>query len=149
MVEDVEGREWAQGQPGEQPRVRTPRRSALQRALDRIRQAARRAQGQPATFDFLGFTPICRKTRHGKLTVRRNTIAQRRRQKRQAVKDPLRRRMHGPIPQQGAWLKSVRLGHYRSEAVPRKGTLLPVCRDTSLRDWWQTRRRRSPRHRMT
>ena len=73
----------------------------------------RRAQGKPATFDFLGFTHICSKTRNGKCTVRRKTIAQRLRKKLQAVKDTLRRRMHWPIPQQGAWLQSVLLGHYR------------------------------------
>ena len=36
----------------------------------------RRAQGKPATFDLLGFTHICSKTRNGKFTVRRKTIAQ-------------------------------------------------------------------------
>src|SRR5262249_8232011 len=40
MAEDVEGRELAKGKMGEQTRVRTQRRSALQRALDRLRQAA-------------------------------------------------------------------------------------------------------------
>jgi group II intron reverse transcriptase/maturase len=73
----------------------------------------RRAQGKPATFDFLGFTHICGKTRNGKFTVRRKTLARRLRKKLQAVKDTLRRRRHWPIPQQGAWLKSVLLGHYR------------------------------------
>ncbi len=72
-------------------------------------------------------------TRHGKCTVRRKTIAQRLRKKRQAVKDTLRRRMHWPIPQQGAWLKSVLLGHYQSYAVPRHGSLLMVCRATIMR----------------
>jgi len=109
----------------------------------------RRAQGKPATFDLLGFTHRCSQTRHGKLTVRRTTIAQRLRKKLQAVQDTLRRRMHWPMPQQGAWLKSVLLGHDRSYAVPRNGSLLTVCRDTIMRYWCQTRRRRSQRHRMT
>ena len=109
----------------------------------------RRAQGKPATFDFLGFTHICSKTRNGKFTVRRKTIAQRLRKKLQAVKDTLRRRMHWPIPQQGAWLKSVLLGHYRYYAVPRNGSLLTVFRDTIMRYWCQTLRRRSQRHRTT
>jgi hypothetical protein len=109
----------------------------------------RRAQGKPATFDFLGFTHICSKTRNGKFTVRRKTIAQRLRKKLQAIKDTLRRRLHWPIPQQGAWLKSVLLGHYRYYAVPRNGSLLTVFRDTIMRYWCQTLRRRSQRHRMT
>ena len=78
-----------------------------------VERRKRRAQGKPETCDFLGFTHIRSKTRNGKFTVRRKTIAQRLRKKWQAVKDALRRRMHWPIPQQGAWLKSVLLGHYR------------------------------------
>ena len=49
MAEDVEGRELAKGKTGEQTRVRTQCRSALQRALDRIRQAARRDHAKPMT----------------------------------------------------------------------------------------------------
>ena len=40
-AEVVEGRELAKGHAGQQPRVRTPCRAALSRALDRVRQAAR------------------------------------------------------------------------------------------------------------
>jgi RNA-directed DNA polymerase len=109
----------------------------------------RRAQGKPEPFDFLGLTHICRKTRNGKCTVRRQTMAQRLRQTLQAVQDTLRRRMHWPIPQQGAWWTSVLVGHYRYSAVPRHGSLLTVLRDTIMRSWCQTRRRRRQRHRMT
>ena len=45
----VEGRELATGKTGEHTRVRTQRRSALQRALDRRRQAARRDHATPLT----------------------------------------------------------------------------------------------------
>jgi RNA-directed DNA polymerase len=114
-------------------------------AADRRR---RRAQGKPATFDFLGFTHICSTTRNGKFTVRRKTIAQRLRKKLHAVKETLRWRMHWPIPQQGAWLHSVLLGHYRYYGVPRNGRLLTVFRDTIMRYWCQRLRRRSQRHRM-
>ena len=93
----------------------------------------RRAQGKPAPFALLGFTHICSKTRNGKCTVRRKTIAQRLRKKLQAVKDTRRRRLHWPIPQQGAWLQSVLLGHSRYDAVPRNGSLLTVFRDTLMR----------------
>jgi RNA-directed DNA polymerase len=49
MAEDVEGRGLAKGKTGEQTRVRTQCRSALQHALDRIRQAARRDHAKPLT----------------------------------------------------------------------------------------------------
>ena len=109
----------------------------------------RRGQGRPETFDFLGLTHMCSKTRTGKFTVRRKTIAKRLRKKLQEVKAALRERMHWPIPQQGAWLRSVLLGHYRYYAVPRNGSLLSVFRETIMRYWCQTLRRRSQRHRMT
>jgi RNA-directed DNA polymerase len=109
----------------------------------------RRGQGKPATFALRGCTPTGRTTRKGKCTVRRKTMAQRLRKKRHAVKDTRRRRLPWPIPQQGAWLHSVRRGHDRYDAVPRNGRLLRVCRDTLRRSWCQTLRRRSQRHRMT
>jgi group II intron reverse transcriptase/maturase len=109
----------------------------------------RRGQGKPETFDFLGFTHLCSKTRTGKFTVRRKTIAKRLRQKLQEVKATLRMRMHWPIPQQGAWLRSVLRGHYRDYGVPRNGSLLRMFRETIMRYWCWTLRRRSQRHRMT
>jgi len=48
-AEAVEGRDLAKGKTGEPTRVRTQRRSALQRALDRRRQAARRDHATPLT----------------------------------------------------------------------------------------------------
>jgi RNA-directed DNA polymerase len=45
----VEGRELAKGETAEQTRVRTPRRSALHRALDRRRAAARKDRTTPLT----------------------------------------------------------------------------------------------------
>jgi hypothetical protein len=109
----------------------------------------RRGHGKPATFDLLGLTHICSQTRRGKFTVRRQTIAKRRRQKLQEVKATLRQRMHWPIPQQGAWLRSVLLGHYRYYGVPRNGGLLTVFRETVRRYWGRTLRRRSQRDRLT
>jgi RNA-directed DNA polymerase len=109
----------------------------------------RRGHGRPETFDLLGLTHRCSKTRTGKFTARRKTIAKRLRKKLQEVTAALREHMHWPIPQQGAWLRRVLLGHYRSYAVPRHGSLLSVFRETIMRYWCQTLRRRSQRHRMT
>jgi RNA-directed DNA polymerase len=109
----------------------------------------RRGQGKPETFDFLGFTHICSQTRKGKFTVRRKTMAKRLRQKLQEVKETLRRRMHWPIPQQGAWVRSVLLGHYRYYGVPRNGSLLTVFCETVRRSWCRMLRRRSQRYRLT
>jgi RNA-directed DNA polymerase len=48
-TEVVEGRELAKGKMGEPTRVRTQRRSALQRARDRLRAAVRRERTTPLT----------------------------------------------------------------------------------------------------
>jgi RNA-directed DNA polymerase len=109
----------------------------------------RRGQGTPETFDFLGVTHICSKTRTGKFTVRRKTVAKRLRKKVQEIKQTLRERMHWPIRQLGAWLKSVLTGHYRYYGVPRNLGMLRVFRERILRYWCRTLRRRSQRHRIS
>src|SRR6266498_592418 len=63
--------------------------------------AANREQhglGKPETFNFLGFTFICGKTRRGKFLIKRKSRRDRMRAKLQALKQELRRRMHQPIP---------------------------------------------------
>jgi RNA-directed DNA polymerase len=42
-----------------------------------VERRKRRGEGKPETFDFLGFTHMCGKTRKGKFTVRRKTVANR------------------------------------------------------------------------
>ena len=79
---------------------------------------AARGLGKPETFDFLGFTHMCGKTREGRFWLRRITISKRMRAKLREVKDELRRRRHQPIPEQGRWLGSVVRGHLAYYAVP-------------------------------
>ncbi len=67
---------------------------------DRNRRA--RGDGKPETFNFLGFTHSCAKTRKGRFTVLRQTMRTRWQAKLKAVKAELRRRLHRPIPEQGA-----------------------------------------------
>src|SRR5450432_2570376 len=70
--------------------------------------AERRAQrglGKPETFDFHGFTFICERNSRGQFLVTRITRRDRMRAKLREIKQELRRRMHQPIPKQGAWLK--------------------------------------------
>src|SRR6202795_254023 len=71
----------------------------------------RRGLGKPETFNFLGFTFICGKSRRGKFLIKRKTRRDRMRAKLQAVKEELRRRMHQPIPTVGVWLGRVVKGY--------------------------------------
>jgi len=105
-------------------------------------QRARRGEGKPETFDFLGFTHICAKTRNGRFTVRRQTMRKRLRAKLSAVKTELRRRLTQSIPEQGAYLRAVVLGHARYYGVPGNGSALQVFRHQLVWHWMRALRRR-------
>lgn len=110
----------------------------------------RRGLGKPETFNFLGFTHIGGKTRSkGWFTVRRQTMRIRLQAKLHEVKAELRRRMHEPIREQGAWLRSVVGGHIRYYGVPTNIRALSSFRFEVARLWLRTLRRRSQRHRLT
>jgi group II intron reverse transcriptase/maturase len=108
-----------------------------------------RGGGKPETFNFLGFTHSCAKTRAGKFTVLRQTMRTRWRAKLEAVKAELRQRLHDPIPEQGAYLRSVVMGHIRYYGVPLNGPALNAFRGAIGWIWGRSLRRRSQRHRVT
>src|SRR6267143_432941 len=107
----------------------------------------RRGEDKPETFDFLGFKHISGKNRLGRFTVRRKTIRKRMRKKLQEIKQQLRIRMHDPVPQTGAWLRSVVQGYFNYYAVPGNLDSLGLFRERVLRYWGQALKRRSQRHR--
>ncbi|MBU1778011.1 MAG: group II intron reverse transcriptase/maturase, partial [Gammaproteobacteria bacterium] len=78
----------------------------------------KRGQGKPETFDFLGFTHLCARTRNGRFIIRRVTQAKRMRRKLSELKVELRRRLHHRIPEVGAWLRQVIQGHVNYYGVP-------------------------------
>jgi RNA-directed DNA polymerase len=104
---------------------------------------------KPDTFDFLGFTHLCGKTKDGRFWLRRVTIKKRLRAKLKALKEELQRRRHFPIPVQGQWLASVVRGHLAYYAVPGNIDAVSAFRDQVRRYWREALRRRSQRSRMT
>jgi group II intron reverse transcriptase/maturase len=106
---------------------------------------ARRGEAKPQTFDFLGFTHICGKTRRGRFTVRRQTMKKRLRAKLSEVKTELRRRITKSIPEQGEYLRSVLTGHVRYYGVPGNGPALGVFRHQLAWLWGRALRRRGNR----
>jgi len=107
-----------------------------------------RGLGKPDTFDFLGFTHLCGKTRKGRFWLRRITISKRMRAKLREVKDQLKARRHQPIPVQGQWLASVVRGHRAYYAVPGNTDAIGAFRTELTRLWYQALRRRSQRTRL-
>jgi RNA-directed DNA polymerase len=106
-----------------------------------------RGDGKPETFRFLGFTHVCVTNRAGRFRVGRITDKKRMHAKRRAVKAEMRRRMHLPIPQQGAWLRSVLRGHVNYYGVPGNYQAINTFRHQLERDWHWALRRRSQRSR--
>jgi RNA-directed DNA polymerase len=105
-----------------------------------------RGDGRPESFDFLGFTHSCGKTRRGKFTVLRQTVRTRWQAKLKAVKLELRRRLHESIPAVGAYLRSVVGGHVRYYGVPMNGSSIGAFRTAIGWLWWRALKRRSQTH---
>ncbi len=109
---------------------------------------SKRGEGKPETFDFLGFTHICAKTKRGnRFTIRRKTIAKRLRAKVKKMKEGIRLRMHDPIPEQGQWLRAAVLGHLNYYAVPGNKQSTDAFRTAAMREWLHALRRRSQKAR--
>ena len=109
----------------------------------------KRGLGKPETFNFLGFTLICGKSRRGKFLLWRKSRRDRLQAKLLAVKEEMRRRMHQPIPQQGEWLRQVVSGWFNYHAVPTNIRALRTFRDCVLRIWQRSLRRRGQRDKTT
>lgn len=109
----------------------------------------KRRLDKPETFDFLGFTHICGKTRKGRFVVRRQTVKKRMRRKLNELKTELRRRMHWHVADVGKWLRAVLLGHYRYYGVPFNYAQLEAFRKAVLRLWYKTLKRRSHKSNLT
>ena len=108
-----------------------------------------RGLGRPETFNFLGFTHACGKTRDGRFALKRITNKERMRAKLKEVKTELTRRMHLPIPAVGRWLNSVVRGHLAYFAVPGNSNAIRAFVDQVTRHWQQVLRHRSQRAKAT
>lgn len=106
-----------------------------------------RGEGKPDSFDFLGFTHSCGKTRNGRFMVRRKTIAKRMTVKLKAVKEELRKRMHDPLGKTGHWLAGVLRGATKYYAVPGNMKAVRALYTQVGRLWLQSIRRRSQKAR--
>jgi len=109
----------------------------------------RRGHGKPETFNFLGFTFICGRNSQGKFLLCRKTRRDRLRARLLDIKEELRRRMHQPIPEQGAWLKQVVAGYFAYHAVPTNDRTLRTFRSGVEFLWMRSLRKRSQRDRTT
>jgi RNA-directed DNA polymerase len=112
-------------------------------------QRARQGLNKPETFNFLGFTFICGRSRRGYFALKRKTRSDRMRAKLQEIRSEMRRRRHQPIPEQGKWLRQVVTGFFAYHAVPTNSRALHTFRHRVTDLWRSSLRRRSQKDRMT
>jgi RNA-directed DNA polymerase len=103
------------------------------RLIEFGRYAARNAKKQgkkPETFNFLGLTHMCARSRKGKFTVHVRTIAKRLRRGLKAIADWCKQHRHDPVDEQQKTLNAKLRGHYQYYGRP-----------TNYRSIWQFYRR--------
>ena len=108
---------------------------------------SKRGDGPPETFDFLGFTHISGKTRKGDFTIHRISASKKLRNKLRELTKALKRKMHDPPAQVGAWLSQVYRGWCCYHAVPGNSRRLQQFRTALQRIWCRALRRRTQRGR--
>jgi group II intron reverse transcriptase/maturase len=110
----------------------------------------KRGEGKPETFNFLGFTHICGRSREkGYFTVYRKTIGKRMAAKLKDIGRKLRQRRHESMGDTLRWLIWVVRGYFLYHAVPDNEARLRAFRNAVLRMWLRQLRRRSQRSRWT
>jgi group II intron reverse transcriptase/maturase len=109
----------------------------------------RSGRGRPETFNFLGFTHACGKTRKGRFVVLRLTMRKRMQAKLREIKDALRWRWHDPVPEVGKWLASVIRGHLNYYAVPLNFLAIEAFHHQVICLWKRALSRRSQKAHVT
>ncbi|MDH5666223.1 MAG: group II intron reverse transcriptase/maturase [Nitrosopumilus sp.] len=108
-----------------------------------------RGQGKPETFNFLGFTHACGRSRRGWFAVKRWTRREAVRRALCTLYQQLRARMHDPIPEQGRYLASVARGHFNYYGLPGNAHHLRTFRRRVTAIWRNVLSRRSQRGRIS
>ena len=110
---------------------------------------SRRGERRPETFNFLGFTHYCSRTRQGRFLVKRKTQSSRLRRKLKQLRVEARRRMHEPVASQHKWLCAVLRGHYAYYGVPCNSKTLYTFLWQVQRLWYRALRRRHRKRPLT
>lgn len=103
-----------------------------------------KAGPKPETFDFLGFTHICRRSRRGNFTIHVRTMRKRLRRSLVRVSAWCQRHRHDPIAEQWRTLNAILRGHYQYYGRPTNFRSLWAFYRGVRRTWrkWLNRRTR-------
>ena len=123
------------------------------RLLEFGRYAEERAKKQgrkkPGTFDFLGLTHICARSRRGKFTVHVRTMRKRLRRSLTAVGEWCQKHRHAPVDEQQKTLNAKLRGHYQYYGRPTNSQSLLKFYRGVVRIWRKWLNRRTRGNRMT
>ena len=109
-----------------------------------------RREGNPETFNFLGFTHMCGKSyKTGSFNVKRKTIGKKMAAKLKELRQKLRQRMHDGVPETLKWLQSVIRGYFQYHAIPGNCRRMQAFRKEVARAWCAQLRRRGQRRKLT
>ena len=108
---------------------------------------AKRGDRKPETFDFLGFTHFCAKTRKGWSRLGRKPISKRRTAFLKRLSQKLRRRCNVDMVENGKWLGRSLGGWLQYYAVPGTPKYISNFKHCLKRIWMKSLRRRSQKDR--
>jgi len=99
---------------------------------------------KPGTFDFLGFTHICRRSRRGNFTIHVRTMRKRLRRSLTRESACCQRHRHDPVAEQWRTLNAILRGHYQYYGRPTNFRSLWTFYRSVRRIWrkWLNRRTR-------
>jgi RNA-directed DNA polymerase len=119
-------------------------------AFGRYAEANARKQGKkPCTFDFLGFTHICARSRKGNFAVHVRTMKKRCRRGLTAIAEWCQENRHTPVGDQQKILNAKLRGHYQYYGRPTNySSIFRFFREVR-RIWWKWLSRRTRGKRMT
>ena len=112
-------------------------------------RAKRQGKKKPGTFDFLGLTHICARSRRGKFTVHVRTMRKRLRRSLTAVGEWCQEHRHMPVDQQQETLNAKLRGHYQYYGRPTNSQSLLQFYRGVVRIWRKWLNRRTRGNRMT
>jgi group II intron reverse transcriptase/maturase len=107
--------------------------------------ASKDGRKKPETFDFLGFTHICGKSKAGRFQLQRRTSRKKRAAKLRALRAEMRVRRHHDVGEQHRWLSAVIRGHAQYYGVPTNARALASFREDVRQSWHRSLQRRSQR----
>jgi RNA-directed DNA polymerase len=112
-------------------------------------RAKRQGKKKPGTFDFLGLTHICARSRRGKFTVHVRTMRKRLRRSLTAVAEWCQKHRHAPVGEQQKTLNAKLRGHYQYYGRPTNSQSLLKFYRGVVRIWRKWLNRRTRGNRMT